>query len=70
MTPDLRDQPCARDCPRRSSTCHATCESYQRFAEARKEVYAKRRQEADLNSAEIQMHMRWTDRRKKGRKRK
>lgn len=29
---DVVDNPCVKDCPERSATCHADCEKYARFA--------------------------------------
>lgn len=29
---DVVDNPCVKDCPERSATCHAYCEKYARFA--------------------------------------
>jgi len=42
---DKVDNPCVKECPDRTSTCHGTCERYIRFAawrEEEREARAKR----------------------------
>lgn len=41
------ENPCKRDCPRRSSTCHATCKDYKEYRQALDERNALIRQERD-----------------------
>ena len=42
--------PCARDCPDRSPTCHATCPRYAEYRAARDRVLAARERERDVRS--------------------
>ncbi len=44
-------QPCDRNCPGRSATCHTECDKYRQFAAKRSEEYNKRRLEAEVVSA-------------------
>lgn len=44
-------QPCKRDCPGRSPTCHAECEKYRRFANQQREEYKRRLDEAEITTA-------------------
>ena len=39
--------PCERDCPRRTAECHARCEPYLEYEEAKQEEYRAR--EAERN---------------------
>ena len=34
--------PCERDCPRRTAECHARCEPYLEYEEAKQEEYRER----------------------------
>ena len=31
-----KDNPCKRDCPKRTATCHATCPEYKKYAAKKK----------------------------------
>lgn len=35
------NNPCVKDCPRRSPACHGSCEKYAAFAEERRQIYDK-----------------------------
>ena len=44
-------QPCKRDCPGRSPTCHAECEKYAMFTQKQAESYKKRLLDSDVKGA-------------------
>lgn len=44
-------QPCKRDCPGRSPTCHAECEKYAMFTQQQAESYKKRMLDSDVKGA-------------------
>jgi hypothetical protein len=44
-------QPCKRDCPGRSPTCHAECEKYAAFTQQQAESYKKRLLDSDVKGA-------------------
>ena len=39
---EVMEQPCRKDCPKRSATCHATCEDWQKFEAWKFANYAER----------------------------
>ncbi len=47
-------QPCDRNCPGRSATCHTECDKYRRYAQQQQESYKKRILEFDVNSAKYE----------------
>lgn len=46
-------QPCKRDCPGRSPTCHAECEKYIQFREQQQEQYKQRKFLHDYACAKV-----------------
>lgn len=66
--PRADSQPCRRDCPDRSPTCHAECEAYREFAARRAEIYRQRRIEYDAKSIQNDMVLRWKDSARRKRK--
>ncbi len=46
-------QPCKRDCPGRSPTCHAECEKYKAYTEQQREDYKRRVFEFEVACAQI-----------------
>ena len=42
-------QPCKKDCPNRSPTCHSECDAYLEFFEFCKEVRKKDRQKGNVD---------------------
>lgn len=48
---EMVENPCARDCPDRTATCHAECEKYARFFAWREEQRKKRAEEKTLEEA-------------------
>lgn len=44
--------PCHKDCPQRSSDCHAGCERYAKYVAYRRFIYGKRLQDWDVNEME------------------
>ena len=42
--------PCERDCPRRTSECHARCEPYLEYEEAKQEEYRANQAERERNA--------------------
>ena len=41
--------PCQKVCPDRKPGCGATCEAWKEYAEKRKELYDRRRKNAEVN---------------------
>lgn len=56
------DNPCKRDCPERSPTCHSTCPKYATYREKLNEKNAlinkKREENRRLDDAEVARHRR------------
>lgn len=46
-------QPCKRDCPGRSPTCHAECEKYKAYTEQQREDYKRRVFEFEVACAQM-----------------
>lgn len=46
-------QPCDRNCPGRSPTCHAQCDKYQAYSAQQQEQYKQRKFEHDLACARV-----------------
>lgn len=44
-------QPCDRNCPERSATCHAECEKYALFTQQQAELHKKRLLDSDVKGA-------------------
>ena len=42
--------PCERDCPRRTAECHARCEPYLEYEEAKQAEYRENKAERDRNA--------------------
>ena len=42
--------PCERDCPRRTAECHARCEPYLEYEEAKQEEYRTNQAERERNA--------------------
>ena len=42
--------PCERDCPRRTAECHARCEPYLEYEEAKQEEYRENQAERERNA--------------------
>jgi hypothetical protein len=45
-------QPCKRDCPGRSLTCHAECEKYKAYTAQQREDYKRRLHELEVGLAQ------------------
>lgn len=41
----MKSNPCKKDCPERSATCHATCEKYSEFSEENRKEKEKIKKE-------------------------
>lgn len=50
MTPN----PCKRDCPKRSATCHAVCKEYIEYAEAKEEERVERWKQKQIDNYAIE----------------
>jgi len=48
-------QPCAKECPLRTSTCRIDCEKYKEYRKAKEEEYKKRREDYILQDTEFRM---------------
>lgn len=46
----MRDQPCAKDCPRRAAGCGSTCEEWQKYVKKRNAQYEERREMWEKNN--------------------
>lgn len=46
-------QPCKRDCPGRSPTCHTVCEKYKAYADQQREDYKRRVHEFEVVCAQM-----------------
>ena len=61
--------PCAKDCPNRSATCHAECEKYAVFAKEREEErqaeWKERQAEARMSGYVIERNIKARKRRRK-----
>lgn len=53
-------QPCKRDCPGRSPTCHAECEKYKAYTAQQREDYKRRVFEFEVACAQIDAQRRMT----------
>lgn len=46
----MREQPCKKDCPRRSAGCGSTCEEWQKYVKKRNAEYEERREMWEKNN--------------------
>lgn len=46
----MSSNPCVKDCPNRSATCHAECERYAAFAKEREAVLAQKNKQQSIES--------------------
>ena len=46
-------QPCKRDCPGRSQTCHTECEKYKAYTDQQREDYKRRVHEFEVVCAQM-----------------
>lgn len=65
----MRDQPCKKDCPRRSAWCGATCPDWQKYVKERDAEYEERKRRFDFEGCkrvviERAEHTLWLKRRK------
>lgn len=56
--------PCRKDCPNRSITCHAECEEYKVWQQARRKELDNRQTQKEIDYTLTKMSMRWGDRRR------
>ena len=62
-------QPCARDCPRRSATCAATCKEWKEYVKARNAEYEQKQREREVDDVSFSItskniHRKFSRRRK------
>lgn len=65
----MKEQPCKRDCPRRSAGCGATCKDWQDYVAERDAGYEERKRKADFHTCKQVVldranHNLWLKRRK------
>ena len=65
----MREQPCKRDCPRRSATCSSTCKDWKDYVVDRNAGYEERKRKADFHQCKQVVldranHNLWLKRRK------
>lgn len=44
-------QPCKRDCPGRTATCHTECEKYRQFVDQQRDEYKRRLDDMQVTDA-------------------
>lgn len=59
----MSNSPCRKECPKRGSTCHASCTEYISWQQKHNRELQERQRQREREYAFIEMSQRWGDRR-------